>query len=190
MANLLYLRERGWATQDPRFVKPYKLATFQAPIKYLDERHYEVFQLGVLMREVQWEEMDSSRTAFNGMYDFDFEPLDAPHATSHRSYLIRLHVRNQLGKHTFPPEPGSQVQLQCQLDANSQAAELGGKVIASKDNNEIVMVVTRRGGQHGFILQGRRGHFRFGGWNSSFRYMKSSIRQAMYAGGGLRKYLN
>ena len=47
-------RHRGWANAYPgTWEEPVGISSIPAPLRYLDERHYEVFKMGDIMREVE-----------------------------------------------------------------------------------------------------------------------------------------
>ena len=167
----------------PSWSEPIEAVKLPVPIRYLDERQYEVFQMGSLMRDIQFEEMFRTQNNFNGSYDFDFKPVLTHDYVSDRSYLVRLNVRSKSKLPLLPPKAGTIVELQLILGGIS--AEFLGKVIPSPTNaneHEISMILTRRGGGTGFVFEGHKGRFRFGARGAQYVQFISCIRRVMYGG--------
>ena len=189
LAALVQLRHQGWPAHPPSYKTPTETIKFVAPIRYLDERHYEVFKTGDLERELQYEERTRPQATFNAKYPFDFRPILTPDVKSDRSYLIRIPVRSSAKNlHLPPPEVGTQVTLNVTLSRGQQVTQFQGRIIpspASTDEYEVSMIVTRKVGGTGFILDEHEGNFFFGSRGTPSRQIRRSIIQSMHGGAGV-----
>ncbi len=165
------------------------------PLTFLDERHYEVFQMGSLCRDVDYEHLQLSQGPgeFSGFYDFSLAPFMVDSSVSDRSFLVRLNLRGDQAAPSAPcPEPGTRVELQVRLGNRDDTVEekLVGLTIPSPltgDEYDVSIMLTRTAGGAGFILGERHGFFAFGqryGPEPS-KAIKSSIKQVMYGGPGI-----
>ena len=189
LAAMFRRRTGNWIKQPPGFAVPSAAVSMPAPIRYLDEREYDVFKTGDVLRDVQYEEMTSTGASFNGKYDFDFQPLVTGEVASDRSYVVVLQVRSTSGACIPPLEANTHVNLNVQLGAKDTAkVSFSGKVISSpvdSDEYTVTMVLTRTGGGTGFVLHGHNGVFRFGSQGTAFRQIARSIGQVMHGGAGV-----
>ena len=99
-------REKGWAdrAQDIRWRNPLTLSKMGAPLRYIDERHYEVFKMGDIFREAQAASLGPKAVTWNGHYEFNFEPYMTLSHVADRSWLIRLSLHGN--REDIPPQPG------------------------------------------------------------------------------------
>jgi len=186
LASLLRKRTSGWPSNHPGFVIPAEAIKFMAPISLIDERHYEVFKTGDLLRDVEFEEMSKPQASFDGRYDFDLTPVLTKDVKADRSYMVRLVVRSTSDHMSLqPPEAGTQISLKITISKGQAETEFQGTVIASSplaDEDEVTMMVTRKTGSTGLVLQGHRGLFPFGTRGTPSKQITRSIRQAMWGG--------
>jgi len=50
---------------------PTETIKFVTPVRFIDERHYEVFKTSDLQLDVEYKEMFRYQALFDGQYDFD-----------------------------------------------------------------------------------------------------------------------
>ncbi|CAF9917955.1 MAG: hypothetical protein HETSPECPRED_003633, partial [Heterodermia speciosa] len=133
LKSIFRLREPHWSTNPPSYNSVVRAAHIPPPIRYYDERHYEVFAMEALMRDVQYEQRTQS--TFNGEYDFSLKPIKDRRYGSDKSYLIRLNVRDSSearGRRLLPPEPGTAMTVRVILGLKeSIPQDFVGKMIPS-----------------------------------------------------------
>lgn len=182
----------GWDSDYgmPRFTSPPEGTPMDQVVRYLDARHYEVFKMGDLVRDIAYEQEQRPQVSFNGNYEFSFKPFLTRTQVADRSYLIRLNIRCSNKAILPPPETGTTVSLLVVLTRGTAPVQFSGRLIATpptQDEYIVTMVVTRKGGGGGFILDNHKGLFEFGSRGSPSRQMVRSIKQVMYGGAGLYK---
>ena len=178
-------RIKGWPSYPPMFYSPPQVMPLTLCERFMDERHYEVFQAGIISRESQHEWYYAAKPTFNGKYFFDFEPFFGSTHVADRSYLIKLHLVARLSGALPPaPQPGSAVRLTKFNHGHSPDTEFLGRVIpspASISEYDIYIVVTRVGGEPGFVLTDCEGKFYFGPQGGvPTRQAIAGIRRVMY----------
>lgn len=132
-----------------------------APVRYLSERQYEVYQTVSVMRDAMFERAQQNTTAFDNDYEVEFQPLEGNEVRSDRSYIIHLGVRSRTAQELPPPyiyiAPGTQVTMSVLSAHDPVPTEFTGLVISSPPGDDefgISMVVNRIGGRPGFVLTG------------------------------------
>lgn len=172
----------------PGFTLPPEGTPMSPVVRYLDARQYEVFKMGDLIRDIETEGQKGTLGAFNGNYEFSFKPFLTSTQVADRSYLIRINVRNATKEVLPPPEAGTVVTLLVVLNRGTGPAQFSGTIIPSppaEDEYTITMVVTRKDGGAGFILDNHTGRFEFRARGSPLHQIVRSIKQVMYGGAGV-----
>ena len=158
-----------------------------APIRYYDERHYEIFAMRALMRDVQYNQTTSS--SFNGSYDFSFKSLIDRRYDSNKSYLIRLNVRDSSKRRFLSSELDTVVTVTVVLDFEKNISqEFVGKIISTSSvehEDHAFIIFNRKGDQTKLILIELHGDFSFESRGASSKQIKQSIKQLMYDEAGV-----
>ena len=172
----------------PGFTSKPEGTPIEQVIRYLDARQYEVFKMGDLFRDLEFEQQKRPQASFNGDYEFSFVPFLTSTQVADRSYIIRLSLRNSAKEILPPPDTGTTVSLVVVLSQETGIAQFSGTLIATPptvDEYTVTMIVTRKGGGGGFILDNHKGRFEFGARGSPSRQIVRSIKQVMHGGAGL-----
>lgn len=189
LEQLYRKRNPGWTRLEGQagYTKKYEVADMPPPLRYHDTRHYEVFQTGAIMRDVEFEKTNRSSASFVWMLD--------------RGQLRRLP----------PPDPGTQVTIFVTLGQDPVVTEFVGNVISTPpgDNEyEIAMILTRKGGGSGLVYEGHgkcflcflvlvllsytdtdflsEGLFAFGVRGGQHAQILSCLHRVLYGGGGVK----
>lgn len=152
--------------------------------RFLNEREAEVFIIGSLLREVQ-EQDKLYETFWNHAYGYVLQPAQdvAETLASDRAYVCTLMVTGRGGGEYAntdvppPPDVGSDVTI----NDNDREHQFSGFVQTVDEDNTITMIVTITKGSAAFVLNDRRGVFRFGNSSQAFVTAKKSIQKLLWS---------
>lgn len=191
LAEMFRIRKQPQWSRDlcgDHFGDKFEVFKLPAPIRYLGERQYEVFQMGALIRDAEMDQEVSKQRSFDNTYEFDLIPFQTRQQRSDTSFVVRLIVKSRSALPILRPEGGTSVTVMVVLRDGSAPVEFNGKVIAPASKaraSEISMILAMKGAVGDFILNDRKGLFRFGPRGSPTRQTTRSIKQAMYGGAGV-----
>lgn len=194
-----YSRDKSFELEEPGKIIP------QTRIdRYLDERQYEVFTVGPLLREAAAQE-DLYESYFNHSYTFNLiTPQEIAYdLTAESTYVIRLRVggREHVGPATLqsqsisgtyerrtekgklitsdesdaPPVPD----VGTDVTIDSQFDRFKG-IVETVEDDLITMNVVRTQGTGALVLNDRTGNFRFGGPGAPFVVARKAIQEVMW----------
>ena len=173
-----HLAKRDRNTGD--IITPNEIVPYPPMNTFLEERSYETFVVGLLLREKDAAEAEYVRI-WNHEYDFQLIDPDEvmPGATSRRTFLITLQVTPaylSLTEEHDPPDVGADVVI---IDEQG-AEEWKGHVIDVGLENVITMRVQRTN-KAGFIMyNSRRGEFKFGQSSAAFLVAQRGVQRAIW----------
>ena len=97
-------RERGWPEHFPgNLIDAPAISYMAAPLRYIDERQYEVFKMGDIFRDAEGQALSQRRETWNGVYDFDFRFYLTSSHVADRSWAIHQYLDGDWEE--LPPAP-------------------------------------------------------------------------------------
>jgi AAA domain len=170
-----WVRNKGWAESDMpgAFIVPHYVEPMGARNSFADEREYEIFTKGGLLREYDYQE-SVKRNDLNGLWLCNITPVSSidPRA-DHDAFFIHAHVEpgsastGPLTKVVEPPRPGTDVTVRIEFEGAAKEEIWKGRVVPAYSGSAVIdttVYALRPPGGSGIILGDRpmKANFSFG----------------------------